>query len=309
MKKVNRNILNAVLVGVGFVSSLLMINKNKVITKKQTIPAFFKGNAPYIFAHRGGMALRPEQTQLAFDYAKQLGVDGFETDVRLTKDQQLIVFHDATVDRTTNGSGKVSAHTLAELKKLDAGYHFKDINGLTPYRGHAHTAILTFDELLKQYPDMYINVDLKDAPESYEGSIAPQIMFDTIAENQAFDRVLVTSFYKEQIVRFNKIAQRSVAIGASQQEVTEAFLKYHLLGGRYYQPLAQTFQMPTHFKGINLTSSRFIKWLNDMNIIPGYYGVNSIDLMNDLYQKGAHTIVTDRPDLAQQFKQSINNKQ
>ncbi|MBO2769178.1 glycerophosphodiester phosphodiesterase family protein [Staphylococcus aureus] len=262
MKKVNRNILNAVLVGAGFVSSLLMINKNKVITKKQTIPAFFKGNAPYIFAHRGGMALRPEQTQLAFDYAKQLGVDGFETDVRLT-----------------------------------------------PYRGHAHTAILTFDELLKQYPDMYINVDLKDAPESYEGSIAPQIMFDTIAENQAFDRVLVTSFYKEQIVRFNKIAQRSVAIGASQQEVTEAFLKYHLLGGRYYQPLAQTFQMPTHFKGINLTSSRFIKWLNDMNVIPGYYGVNSIDLMNDLYQKGAHTIVTDRPDLAQQFKQSINNKQ
>ena len=72
---------------------------------------------------------------------------------------------------------------------------------------------------------MYINVDLKDAPESYEGSIAPQIMFDTIAENQAFDRVLVTSFYKEQIVRFNKIEQGSVAIGASQQEVTEAFFK------------------------------------------------------------------------------------
>ncbi|MCE3404679.1 glycerophosphodiester phosphodiesterase, partial [Staphylococcus aureus] len=49
-------------------------------------------------------------------------------------------------------------------------------------------------------------------------------------------------------------------------------------------------------------------WLNDMNIIPGYYGVNSINLMNDLYQKGAHTIVTDRPDLAQQFKQTIPNK-
>lgn len=62
------------------------------------------------------MSLRPEQTQLAFDHAKDLGVDGFETDVRLTKDQQLIVFHDATVDRTTNGSGKVSAHTLSELK-------------------------------------------------------------------------------------------------------------------------------------------------------------------------------------------------
>ena len=90
-EKVNRNILNAVLVGAGFLSSLLMINKNKVITKSKP-SLLFKGNAPYIFAHRGGMALRPEQTQLAFDYAKQLGVDGFETDVRLTKDQQLIVF-------------------------------------------------------------------------------------------------------------------------------------------------------------------------------------------------------------------------
>ncbi|MDN8937947.1 glycerophosphodiester phosphodiesterase family protein, partial [Staphylococcus aureus] len=76
---------------------LLMINKNNVITKKQTIPAFFKGNAPYIFAHRGGMALIPEQTQLAFDKAKQLGDDGFETDERHTKEQQLIVFHEATL--------------------------------------------------------------------------------------------------------------------------------------------------------------------------------------------------------------------
>lgn len=127
-------------------------------------------------------------------------------------------------------------------------------------------------------------------------------MFDTIAENQAFDRVLVTSFYKEQIVRFNKIAQGSVAIGASQQEVTEAFLKYHLLGGRYYQPLAQTFQMPTHFKGIDLTSSRFIKWLNDMNIIPGYYGVNSINLMNDKRSKTILFTSDSRPNLSGNFK-------
>ncbi|MGT0186302.1 glycerophosphodiester phosphodiesterase family protein [Staphylococcus aureus] len=87
------------------------------------------------------MALRPEQTQLAFDYAKQLGVISFNRDAT-HKRSTTIIFHDATVDRTTNGSGKVSAHTLAELKKLDAAYHFKDINGLTPYRGHAHTAIL-----------------------------------------------------------------------------------------------------------------------------------------------------------------------
>ena len=70
---------------------------------------------------------------------------------------------------------------------------------------------------------MYINVDLKDAPESYEGSIAPQIMFDTIAENQAFDRVLVTSFYKEQIVRFNKIAQGSLQLVLANRKLQRHF--------------------------------------------------------------------------------------
>lgn len=79
--------------------------------------------------------MRPEQTQLAFDNAVEYGLDGFETDVRLTKDEQLIVFHDALVDRTTNGSGKVSEHTLAELKRLDAGYHFTDINNQTLIAG------------------------------------------------------------------------------------------------------------------------------------------------------------------------------
>ena len=60
--------------------------------------------------------------------------------------------------------------------------------------------------------------------------------------------------------------------------------------------------MPVAYKGISLTSKRFIQWLNLNNIVPGYYGVNSIDLMTDLYHKGVHTLVTDRPDLGQQFK-------
>lgn len=62
------------------------------------------------------MSVRPEQTQLAFDNAVDYGLDGFETDVRLTKDEELIVFHDATVDRTTNGSGKVCDYTLKRIK-------------------------------------------------------------------------------------------------------------------------------------------------------------------------------------------------
>ena len=153
---------------------------------------------------------------------------------------------------------------------------------------------------------MYINVDLKDAPDSYEGTVAPTKMYEDIINNQAQDRVLVTSFYKEQNVRFREISKGQVAIGASQKEVAEGFIKFNLGLGNKYQPIADTFQMPTQFKGIPLTSKRFIQWLNLLNIVPGFYGINSTDLMTDLYHKGVHTLVTDRPDLGKQFKSSLN---
>ncbi|MDU6446850.1 MAG: glycerophosphodiester phosphodiesterase [Staphylococcus epidermidis] len=299
--------INGTLATAGIISSLFYFlkNKNKSPQQLKSIPPFFSGQAPYIFAHRGGMAMRPEQTQLAFDNAVEYGLDGFETDVRLTKDEQLIVFHDALVDRTTNGSGKVSEHTLAELKRLDAGYHFTDINNQTPYRGHDKAKILSFEELLELYPNMYINVDLKDAPDTYEGRIAPKVIYDNIIKHGAQHRVLVTSFHKTQIQRFTEYNQADIAIGASEGEVAEGFIKFNGMLGHTFKPQADTFQMPVAYKGISLTSKRFIQWLNLNNIVPGYYGVNSIDLMTDLYHKGVHTLVTDRPDLGQQFKETL----
>lgn len=79
--------------------------------------------------------------------------------------------------------------------------------------------ILTFDELLKMYPNMYINVDLKDAPDSYEGTVAPTKMYEDIINNQAQDRVLVTSFYKEQNVRFREISKGQVAIEQAKKKL------------------------------------------------------------------------------------------
>lgn len=306
MTKINKFIKGGLLSTIGVISSALLITKYKAKPSNQDIPPFFSKPAPYIFAHRGGMAVRPEQTKLAFDNAVTHGIDGFETDVRLTKDLKLIVFHDLDVDRTTNGSGKVSEHTLSELKRLDSGYHFIDINGLKPYRGHKDAYILSFDELLKLYPQQLINVDLKDDPDTEQGRLAPEIIYDDIVANNAQDRVLVTSFHSKQIERFNIISNGTVAIGASQREVTEGFLKFHLGLGNTFQPRAHTFQMPSTFKGVKLTSPKFIQWLNTRNIIPGYYGVNNLDLMNDLIFYGTHTLVTDRPDLAKRFKQTYH---
>lgn len=302
MTKFNTLLKGAFVTTIGVVSSMFFISKYTVKPKDKTIPEFFSHNTPYIFAHRGGMAVRPELTKLAFDNAITYKIDGFETDVRLTKDKQLVVFHDATVDRVTNGSGKVSEHTLEELKKLDAGYHFSDINKQHIYRGHEDAKILSFSELLTLYPNHLINVDLKDKPQSKEGQEAPEIMFEEIIKHQAQNRVLVTSFHEQQIARFHDISNGVVAIGASQNEVADGFIKCMAGLGNTYQGNANTFQMPPSFKGITLTSAKFISWLNQRNIIPGYYDVNNIDLMQDLINKGAHTIVTDNPELANRFK-------
>lgn len=74
-----------------------------------------------VFAHRGFSGKYPENTRLAFDQAHELGVDGFELDIQLTRDREIVVFHDRTLERTTNGKGRLAKHTLLELKRYDAG--------------------------------------------------------------------------------------------------------------------------------------------------------------------------------------------
>jgi len=74
-----------------------------------------------IMGHRGAKALEPENTLLSIRRAMEIGVDAVEIDVHLTKDKEVVVIHDSTVDRTTNGKGPVGSYTLEEIKKLDAG--------------------------------------------------------------------------------------------------------------------------------------------------------------------------------------------
>jgi glycerophosphoryl diester phosphodiesterase len=76
---------------------------------------------PLVFAHRGASATLPEHTLEAYDLALRQGADGLECDVRLTRDGHLVCLHDARLDRTSDGSGRVSRHTLAELNRLDFG--------------------------------------------------------------------------------------------------------------------------------------------------------------------------------------------
>lgn len=105
-------------------------------------------------AHRGAMSTHPENTLPAFEEALRLGAHMIEFDVQLTRDGALVLMHDATVDRTTNGKGKVSEMTLAELRQLDAGGHMG--------QSFAGTRIPTFEETLAMMPrNVWLNCHLK----------------------------------------------------------------------------------------------------------------------------------------------------
>jgi len=108
---------------------------------------------PVVFAHRGASAHAPENTIPSFELALTQGDDAIELDAKLTSDGQIVVFHDATIDRTTEGTGRLAQKTLAELRSLDAGSFFSD-----QFRG---TKIPTLEEVFEAVgKKIFINVEL-----------------------------------------------------------------------------------------------------------------------------------------------------
>ena len=113
----------------------------------------------FVAAHRGWRSKYPENTMAAFRAAVELGVDQVETDVRVTKDGELVLIHDAEVDRTTNGTGKVCEKTLAELETLDAG-SWKSAE----FAGEKIPTFIEFMELVKDHPTITLDIELKEYP-------------------------------------------------------------------------------------------------------------------------------------------------
>lgn len=113
----------------------------------------------YVAAHRGWRTCYPENTMEAFRAAEALGVDQLELDIRVTKDNELVIIHDPTVDRTTDGTGLVCEKTLAELKALDAGI-FKG----EAFAGCRIPTFLEFMDFIKDHPSITLDVELKEYP-------------------------------------------------------------------------------------------------------------------------------------------------
>ena len=286
-----------VLAGVGVVLTAVYLF---FVLRSQPLPdhPFFAGSEELlVIAHQGGEGLRPSNTLTAFDNAAGLGVDVLEMDVHGTADQQLVLIHDATVDRTTDGTGAVREMTLAEIKQLDAGYYWTDDEGQTyPYRGQRIT-IPTLDELLDAHSQLRLNIEIKQK----EPSIAGQLC-DILVQRGLVERVLIASFHEVAMTEF-RAACPVVATSMIQAEIVPFFVSSKLFLGATYQASTASIQVPEYRGGIvpwgdlQVVNGRFVRDAQRQNIEVHVWTVNDLPDMKRMIFLGVDGIITDRPDL------------
>jgi glycerophosphoryl diester phosphodiesterase len=235
------------------------------------------------------MALAPENTLEAFGRATALGVDVLEGDLRFTADGEIVLMHDATVDRTTDGQGRVAELTLAELQALDAGYRFENDAGRFPFRSTGLN-VPTFTKVLRQFSDIRFNVEMKDFTPRQARTLCT-----VLEEHGAGDRVLVSAFPRDSMAAFRE-ACPDVATGATRREAI-AFYYLNRVGlGRLFRSPAATMQLPRRHRGRTVLTPRLLAAAREGNRPVQVWTVNDEAEMKRLLEMDVQAILTDRPD-------------
>ena len=240
-------------------------------------------------AHRGGSALRPENTLLAFDHAVSLGVDGLECDVHLSRDGEAVIIHDPTVQRTTNATGAIREFTADQLARLDAAAHFGPDRGW-PYRGQ-EIGVPTLRTVLNRYRDLPIFVELKgNQPEVADRALA------VIREADADDRVIVAGFSPVVIAHVRRVAPH-IPTSGSRPEVQSARIRSWLrMAPR--QTGYQLLSVPFMFRGQRVLTRGYVRAARSAGVIVYSWIVDRPEDLQAVIDWGVTGLISDRPDLA-----------
>lgn len=253
---------------------------------------------PLAFAHRGGAALWPENTLIAFEQALALGCRYLETDVHLTRDGHVVVLHDARLERTTDGSGWVAEHTYGELRRLDAGYRFSPRPSASatravstyPWRGRG-LFIPRFEELLELGGDARFNVELK----SRDPRLV-QAFWKIIESQRLHDRVLVAAAVDPVVRAFRELSRGRVATSASRREVTAFWATCRARIASFIPIHYDALQVPTRSGRLTIVDRAFIAAAHARGLHVHVWTVDEPEAMRRLLALGVDGIMSDRPD-------------
>jgi len=218
-----------------------------------------------IYAHRGARAIAPENTIPAFQAALDMGVSGIELDVHCSKDGQLVVIHDFTVDALTDGTGPIHNYTTHELAQLDAGSHFDQ----------------TFAGI-----GCEVNVEIKSMDPYGGDQVEPLIK--TMQDRQLYDQILVSSFSPITLIKMRVLAP-DTRIGFLHEKLSTLYAEERWLG-----PLIQPEAVhPYH----SLADDAYMQWAKDRSYAVNTWTVNDPVDAQRLAALGVDVIMSDVPDL------------
>lgn len=255
------------------------------------------------FGHRGSARLWPENTLRAFHGAVTAGAPALEMDLRATADGEIVVCHDATVDRTTDGTGPVSAHSLAQLSELDAGHGFVPGHGAEPGgpdgpyplrgAGADDLRVPTLRAVLTEFPDTLLTMELKEGPPD-----APSLAADVarlLAEHGRHDDVIVSAFDDAVLRDFRRVAP-TVPTGTSAAEIAAFWQARDLpvVAPGTRPPVA--FQVPVTYEGVEVVTPGFVADARAGGVAVHVWTVDDTDAMRWLLDLGVDGIMSDRPD-------------
>lgn len=243
-------------------------------------------------AHRGGRRVRPEHTLVAYEQALVDGADVLELDIHATSDGVLVVMHDATIDRTTDGSGAIKEMTFAEIRMFDAGYNFTTDDGATyPYRGMG-LVVPTLQEVFEAHPDVPYVIEIKQGE--------PSIVDDFVAmtrDHGVIDQINGASFDDDVLVELREAAPE-MATSFGMDEVVQYFIESGDPAGidPSYVPPGEFLQVPPMQGQIMVLHERFVPVAHELGLKVHMWTINDEEEMRELIEDfGVDGIMTDYP--------------
>ncbi len=247
-----------------------------------------------IIGHRGASGLAPENTLAAFDLARSVGADAFEFDIRLTADGIPVVVHDATLDRTTDGTGPVAALTWSELQRFDAGARFTRDGISFPFRGQG-IQIPTLAEVLARYPEIPMLVELKLVA-------AGQPVREVLLAAKAPDRVVIASFQPAAVDPFR---EPPFLPGASRREIADLAIR-SWLGFPPVDRGVRLYPVPDRYRGwIPVPTRRFVRNAKALGRPVHVWTVNDVPTAEGLWSIGCAGMITNFPGLLREARDRL----
>jgi glycerophosphoryl diester phosphodiesterase len=239
-----------------------------------------------ILAHRGASAYAPENTLEAFRLAVQQHADGLEIDIHLTKDGEIVVIHDDTIDRTSNGKGDIMSYTLAELKAFRFNKGFEE-----QYPEAQIPSLREVLELVKDH-DLYLNIEVKDILSKSElynglGKEAAKL----VEEYGLSGQVIFSSFNHTSMVRLKE--------SCPEMRTALLYIAGMYEGGKYAQMTGADALHPLYI-GVN---RELVEEAHSAGVQVNAWTVNDPEHIRMMLEAGVDAIITDRPDVCYQLRE------